>query len=73
MVIRKISIGADYKSSMNYIIGQDVINNSHKIHEITTTSEGWFYVWIISHSKEVVKWKAFSPTMPVSVEYNIDF
>ena len=35
MDIRKISIGSDYKSgAMHYIVGQDVLGGSHKIHLI---------------------------------------
>ena len=35
MDIRKLSIGADYKSgAMHYIVGQDVLGGSHKIHLI---------------------------------------
>ena len=35
MDIRKISIGADYKSgAMHYIVGQDVLGGSYVIHLI---------------------------------------
>jgi len=40
MDIRKISVGPDYKSgAMHYIVGQDVLSGSHKIHLIKFDSE----------------------------------
>ena len=46
MDIRKISIGADYKSgAMHYIVGQDVLGGSHTIHLIQAT-EGSYKIWI---------------------------
>jgi hypothetical protein len=72
MIIRKISIGADYKSSaMHYIVGQDVLNGSYTIHHIRMDQEG-VRVWI-EKNKEVLLWKQFNSNMPVSVEYKIDF
>lgn len=72
MVIRKISIGSDYKNSMNYVVGQKVISEQYSIHEIRQLAEG-IEVWVISLENEIVKWKAFNSTMPVSIEYNINF
>ena len=46
MDIRKISIGADYKSgAMHYIVGQDVLGGSHTIHLIQAV-EGSYKIWI---------------------------
>ena len=40
MDIRKISIGPDYKSgAMHYLVGQDVLNGTHKIHLIKYDSQ----------------------------------
>lgn len=72
MIIRKISIGSDYKNSMNYVVGQKVINDQYSIHEIRQLADG-VEVWVISIDNEIVKWKSFNSTMPVSVEYNINF
>lgn len=72
MVIRKISIGSDYKNSMNYVVGQKVISDQYSIHEIRQLAEG-IEVWVISLENEILKWKAFNSTMPVSIEYNINF
>jgi len=74
MDIRKISIGPDYKSgAMHYIVGQEILNGTHKIHLIRYDSEKEsIKIWIESND-EVVLWKEFTHTMPVSIEYNINF
>jgi hypothetical protein len=73
MEIRKISIGADYKSgAMHYIVEQEVLGGSYKIHLIQRDKDtGNFLVWVEAES-EVFLWKEFV-NMPVSVEYNINF
>jgi hypothetical protein len=72
MDIRKISIGADYKSgAMHYIIGQDVLGGSYKIHLIQADGDS-YKIWIIQE-EEIVLWKEFKTTMPISLEYNINF
>jgi DNA/RNA endonuclease YhcR with UshA esterase domain len=75
MVIRKISIGADYKNSaMHYVMDQPVLGGTHKIHNIRINdTDGTIRIWIMSESKEVILWKSFSANMPYSIEYNIDF
>ena len=72
MDIRKISIGADYKSgAMHYIVGQEVLGGKYAIHLIQQESES-YKIWIIK-DEEVLLWKEFKCTMPVSLEYNINF
>jgi len=72
MDIRKISIGADYKSgAMHYIVGQSVLGGSHQIHLIQADGDS-YKIWIIKE-QEVVLWKEFKSTMPISLEYNINF
>ena len=42
MDIRKISVGSDYKSgAMHYIVGQDVLGGTHKIHLIQEESTSY--------------------------------
>lgn len=74
MNIRKISVGPDYKSgAMHYLVGQDILGGSHKIHLIQQNKEtGSMIVWIEKGS-EVFMWKEFNSTMPISIEYNISF
>ena len=72
--IRKISIGPDYKSgAMHYIVGQDVLNSNYKIHLIKLVAETKSIVIYIQKSEEIVMWKEFTATVPVSIEYNINF
>jgi len=75
MDIRKISIGPDYKSgAMHYIVGQDILNGKYKIHLIKKLNEdGSIFIWIESDKNEILLWKEFTYTMPVSIEYNINF
>jgi hypothetical protein len=72
--IRKITIGADYKSNgMHYIVGQLVLNNSHTIHHIRLDDmTGGIKIWI-EKEDEVFLWKEFNSNMPISIEYNINF
>ena len=74
MDIRKISIGPDYKSgAMHYLVGQEVLNGSYRIHLIQVDrNKNSFKIWIIK-DKEVVLWKEFTSDVPVSIEYNINF
>ena len=72
MDIRKISIGADYKSgAMHYIVGQDVLGGRHKIHLIQAGDIS-YKIWI-QKGDEIYMWKEFLNTMPISLEYNINF
>lgn len=69
--IRKISVGPDYKSSMNYVVGQRVLGDKYTIHLIKL-EDGFFKIWIERHN-EVTLWKTFNISMPSCVEYNINF
>lgn len=72
--IRKISVGADYKSSaMHYIVDQDVLGNKYKIHCIKRDIKRNSYKVFIIRENEVYLWKEFAESMPVSIEYNINF
>lgn len=74
MDIRKISIGPDYKSSaMHYIVGQKVLGDSNEIYLIRIDNKKNVLIYIINQKEEVVLWKEFNPTMPISIEYNINF
>ena len=73
-IIRKISIGPDYKSgAMHYIVGQSILNSSHIIHLIKFSKNNSIEIWIESEYNEIVLWKEFSDTVPISIEYNINF
>jgi hypothetical protein len=71
-LIRKISIGPDYKGgAMHYIVGQTVLKGDHTIHLIKESHEG-IEIWIEGDG-EIYLWKSFTDTMPISIEYNIHF
>jgi hypothetical protein len=76
MDIRKISIGPDYKSgAMHYIVGQEILGGNYVIHLIRFDSNlESIKIWIQkSKGNEVFLWKEFTSTMPISIEYNINF
>ena len=74
MDIRKISVGPDYKSgAMHYIVGQEVLGGNYSIHLIQQDIQNESYkIWIVQKD-EVVLWKEFKTTLPISLEYNINF
>ena len=74
MVIRKISIGADYKSgAMHYIVGQEVLGGSYRIHLIQHDEIAKSYQICVDKKDEILLWKEFKTTLPISLEYNINF
>jgi|TARA_R110002012_G_scaffold233815_2_gene407209 hypothetical protein len=76
MQIRKISIGPDYKSGgMHYLVGQPVLNGRHVIHLIKYSTEDDAYQIFIEDKdeQEILLWKQFNGTMPISLEFNIQF
>jgi hypothetical protein len=75
MDIRKIAIGPDYKSgAMHYIVGQKVLGDTNEIHLIKFNSEKQsIQIYIINQKGEVVLWKEFNSTVPISIEYNINY
>ena len=71
-LIRKISVGPDYKDAMHYSVGQFVLKGSHTIEGIKLNDDGAYQVWICNNRDEVVLWKEYK-NMPVSVELSINF
>jgi len=70
-LIRKISIGRDYKNdAMHYSIGQEVFGG-HIISEILEEEEG--YVIYIKKKDEILPWKHFNKNMAVSIEFNLEY
>ena len=73
MVIRKISVGADYKNAMNYIVGQTVLQDAYVINTIKFNGK-CYEIWIQrNETDEIMKWKSYNANMPISIEYNINF
>jgi|TARA_R110002012_G_scaffold32854_1_gene96592 hypothetical protein len=72
-IIRKISIGADYKNdAMHYSIGQPVYGG-HVIHAITLEDVDNSYNIYIKKNNEVLPWKKFNSNMAISVEYDLEY
>ncbi len=72
-VIRKISIGSDYKNdAMHYSVGQEVYGG-HNICDILFSDDDHSYNIYITKNKEVLPWKKFNRNMAVSVEYALNY
>lgn len=73
--IRKISIGPDYKGgAMHYVVGQKVIGDTNEIHLIKYDDERHSVrIYVINEKGEVTLWKEFNSTIPMSIEYNINY
>ena len=72
-VIRKISIGSDYKNdAMHYAVGQQVCGG-HTISHILCDEEKDAYNIFIKKDGEVLPWKKFNSQMAVSVEYDLEY
>ena len=71
-VIRKISIGADYKNeAMHYSIGQQVYGG-HVISDIIEPEQGEYMIYIKKHD-EVLPWKKFNSNMAIAVEFDLEY
>ena len=70
-LIRKISIGKDYKNdAMHYSVDQEVYGG-HVI-DSKLEEKDKFSIYIRKGS-EVIPWKDFNKNMAVAIEYNIDY
>ena len=70
-LIRKITIGKDYKeNAMHYAVGQDVYGG-HKICDIIEEKDK--YSVYIRKNKDVLPWKDFNKNMAVSIEYDLEY
>ena len=70
-LIRKISIGRDYKNeAMHYSVGQEVYGG-HLICDIIE-EEDKFKI-LIKKEDEILPWKDFNKNMAIAVEYNLEY
>ena len=70
-VIRKISVGKDYKNdAMHYSVGQEVYGG-HTIVNIIEEEDK--YSIYIQKSDEIMPWKDFNKHMAISVEYDLKY
>ena len=72
-IIRKISIGSDYKNdAMLYSLNQQVYGG-HEICNIIFDENEKSYVIFIQKEDEVLPWKKFNQNMSISVEYDLNY
>jgi hypothetical protein len=72
-VIRKISIGADYKNeAMHYAVGQ-VVYGGHEISHILFETKTTLITFTLRKTDEVMPWKKFNSNMAISVEYDLEY
>ncbi len=70
-LIRKISIGKDYKNeAMHYSVGQEVYGG-HTIVDIVE-DEDKFSIFI-QKDNDVIPWKDFNKNMAIAIEYNLEY
>jgi|TARA_B100001939_G_C16924087_1_gene610723 hypothetical protein len=70
-LIRKISIGRDYKNdAMHYSVGQEVFGG-HTITEIIE-DDGEYKIYI-NKEDETLPWKHFNKNMAIAVEYDLQY
>ena len=70
-LIRKISIGKDYKNeAMHYSVDQEVYGG-HTIDCIIEEKDK--YRIFIKKQDEVLPWKDFNKNMAIAVEYNLEY
>ena len=72
-VIRKISIGSDYKNdAMHYSVGQEVYGG-HNICDIVFNDEDYSSNIYITKNQEILPWKKFNRNMAISVEFDLKY
>ena len=70
-IIRKITIGKDYKNdSMHYAVSQEVYGG-HQICDIIEEEDK--YSIYIRKGDVVIPWKDFNKNMAISIEYNLEY
>ena len=70
-IIRKISVGKDYKNdAMHYSVGQEVYGG-HTIVNIIEEEDK--YSIYIQKGDNVMPWKDFNKNMAISVEYDLSW
>jgi hypothetical protein len=70
-LIRKISIGKDYKNeAMHYAVDQEVYGG-HTICNIIEEDDK--YSIFINKGEEILPWKDFNKNMAIAVEYNLEY
>ena len=70
-IVRKISIGRDYKNdAMHYAVGQEVYGGHTIVNIIEEENKYSIY---IQKGKEILPWKEFNNNMAISVEFDLEY
>jgi hypothetical protein len=70
-IIRKITIGKDYKNdSMHYSVNQEVYGG-HTICDILEEEDK--YSIYITKDNQIMPWKDFNKNMAISIEYDLKY
>ena len=70
-LVRKISIGKDYKNdAMHYAVGQEVYGGPTICDIIEQDKK---FSIFIKKGNEVLPWKDFNKNMAIAVEYNLEY
>ena len=72
-LIRKISVGKDYKNdAMHYAVGQEVYGG-HTICDIISSDSDGEYLIYIKKNNEVLPWKKFNNQMAIAIEFDLNY
>jgi hypothetical protein len=72
-IIRKISIGKEYKdNAMHYSVGQNVYGG-HCVHAIVSDNTLGTYKVYIKKKNDIILWKEFNKNMAISIEYILEY
>ena len=70
-LIRKISIGKDYKNeAMHYAVDQEVYGGHTICHIVEEDKK---FSIFIKKGDEVLPWKDFNKNMAIAIEYNLEY
>ena len=70
-IVRKISIGRDYKNdAMHYAVGQEVYGGHTIVNIIEEENKYSIY---IQKGKEILPWKEFNKNMAIAVELDLEY
>jgi hypothetical protein len=72
-VIRKISIGSDYKNDAMHDSLNHSVYGGHEISHILFDENDNSYNIYIKKQDEVMPWKKFNSNMAISVEYDLEY
>jgi len=70
-IIRKITIGTEYKNNAIHYILHQIVYDGHRICDIIDEEDK--YTIFIKKGIDVLPWKEFNKNMAISIEYKTDY